>query len=226
MIFTCPGQADLLHRNDFNFRHIRRHESKCGMVGVCNPFACNSPFWKMSCDEQYRPIRILHCCLPIVLSLLSVSRWQEEAGAMQGCNKTCKGEVLRVQDDFFHIKCFKCCSKSWFQSLIHAFRSSSNWQLCISHFPVALNDTAKVDLSLCCQFYVFPIELHFKCGSKSWFLITSNPFIPWQLKLAIRYLPFSFSFDWYCKCWCILVLPISYISHGIMHVFTPVLGVK
>ncbi|XP_071507414.1 actin-binding LIM protein 2-like isoform X2 [Diadema antillarum] len=27
----------------------------------------------------------------------------------RGCNKACKGEVLRVQDDFFHIKCFKCC---------------------------------------------------------------------------------------------------------------------
>ncbi|CAH1783174.1 unnamed protein product, partial [Owenia fusiformis] len=26
----------------------------------------------------------------------------------QGCKKSCKGEVLRIQDKYFHVKCFKC----------------------------------------------------------------------------------------------------------------------
>ncbi|XP_072025777.1 actin-binding LIM protein 2-like isoform X3 [Amphiura filiformis] len=29
--------------------------------------------------------------------------------ACAGCNKICSGEVLRVQNEYFHVKCFRCC---------------------------------------------------------------------------------------------------------------------
>ncbi len=31
----------------------------------------------------------------------------------QRCREVCKGEVVRVQDTHFHVKCFTCTGKTW-----------------------------------------------------------------------------------------------------------------
>lgn len=53
-------------------------------------------------------IRNHHCTIVDLPSNLSLCLLSTGKAVCQCCKKKCSGEVLRVQDKYFHIPCFKC----------------------------------------------------------------------------------------------------------------------
>ncbi|XP_038064398.1 actin-binding LIM protein 3-like isoform X2 [Patiria miniata] len=43
------------------------------------------------------------------IKTVTIPKGQKKKVTCRGCRKPCSGEVLRVQNEYFHLKCFRCC---------------------------------------------------------------------------------------------------------------------
>ncbi|ROI81796.1 Actin-binding LIM protein 2 [Anabarilius grahami] len=79
---------------------------------------CYTPFLKQEVEAFHQQA---------VHSPLEQQKGQRQSGPIpcQNCGKPCKGEVLRVQNNHFHIKCFVCKG----HILSFCARASSGFQM-------------------------------------------------------------------------------------------------